>query len=105
MTPFDALELDQAATPAEVEARWRALRSTHHPDHGGDAGRFIMLRRAYLEARSLAAERAVRAARCPACEGSGHHTVTRGNTSITMLCAECGGSGLSSSAMGGDDGP
>lgn len=43
------------ADPAVVEAAWRALVKAHHPDAGGDAGRFRAIQEAYQSALSVRA--------------------------------------------------
>jgi hypothetical protein len=55
-TAFAELELDTAATPAEVKSAYRSKIKHAHPDHGGDAEEFQRLQEAYATARDHAAE-------------------------------------------------
>jgi len=48
---WTVLGVEQTAPCAEIEAAYRALRSKHHPDRGGDAEAFHRVQRAYEEAR------------------------------------------------------
>ena len=44
------LELDDGATIADVKRAFRSIVKKAHPDHGGDTGWFLEVRRAYEEA-------------------------------------------------------
>lgn len=90
MSPFQVLGLDESASPAMVEARWRELRSEHHPDHGGDAERFHECRKAYEAAHALASEPKP----CQSCGGAGKVTVARGFNQVKLPCTTCGGDGV-----------
>ncbi|HEV2540253.1 MAG TPA: J domain-containing protein [Frateuria sp.] len=46
----DVLGVPATATRDEIEAAYRRLRSQHHPDRGGDAGRFHQIQKAFEEA-------------------------------------------------------
>ncbi|WP_426415364.1 DNA-J related domain-containing protein [Aestuariirhabdus sp. LZHN29] len=41
------LQLDASVTSAELIRAYRRLAARHHPDRGGDAGRFVEIREAY----------------------------------------------------------
>lgn len=51
-TPYRVLGLLDGAPPALVKAAYKALAFEHHPDRGGDANRFILIRDAYEELKS-----------------------------------------------------
>jgi DnaJ-class molecular chaperone len=89
MDAFRLLDLDDTASVETIEARWRELRSTHHPDRGGSADEFDRLLKAYREARAFAQEPAV----CPTCKGTGSEQRSSGFQVVNLLCTNCGGSG------------
>lgn len=88
MSPFDVLNLPQDATPADVEARWRVLRSELHPDKGGDAEKFDEAKKAYEKALHEASQPKV----CENCGGAGKVVVQRGFIQTTVVCQACRGS-------------
>ena len=92
MSAFAILELPDTATPTEVEARWRVLRSDLHPDKGGDGAAFDEARRTYEEALRIASEPKI----CQSCGGSGKTTVVRGFNQVTVTCPNCRGLGTQS---------
>lgn len=77
-------------TLTELDQRWRQLRSSLHPDRGGDPASFDVHRRAYDRLRS----HLLRPRSCEACDGSGwvHHQ--RGWTVAKLRCATCRGTGI-----------
>ena len=89
MTPLEVLGLPEGSSADEISARWRALRSELHPDHGGDAERFHAASRAYDEALREAGEPKP----CPTCGGAGTIKVARGFNVIGMSCNACDGTG------------
>lgn len=90
MTPFEVLGLADGASADDVKARWRDLRSEHHPDHGGDADEFHRLRMAYDDAL----RQAQAPIQCPGCYGSGKKKVQRGISIIQFDCSMCNGMGV-----------
>lgn len=84
MTPFEVLGLPPSATPAEVKARWRELRTQLHPDHGGDTVKFNQAQRAYEKAYLIALK-------CRACGGTGKQVVNNGFSQLTVRCPVCKG--------------
>jgi hypothetical protein len=46
-TPYEVLGLAPGASTAQVKAAFRARAIEHHPDQGGDAERFMRVKRAY----------------------------------------------------------
>lgn len=86
---YELLSLTDQATPAQVREAWRQLRSTQHPDKGGDADAFIRYREAYLTAIADAQK----PQRCERCEGSGRVLVVRGFSRTSLRCSLCGGTG------------
>lgn len=44
---YHILDLPMQASWDEVQHRYRSLAAQHHPDRGGDAGKFIAIRQAY----------------------------------------------------------
>jgi DnaJ-class molecular chaperone len=83
---FATLGLPRTATPTEVKARWRALRTQLHPDHGGDAVKFHDAQRAYDLALKLAQV-------CPRCDGKGKRIHTMGFNQLVVRCPDCRGTG------------
>ncbi len=47
MTPHDVLGVRPGASVAEIRAAYRSLVRRHHPDVGGDPGRFLAVHHAY----------------------------------------------------------
>lgn len=45
--PYQTLGVDRNATPDEIKKAYRRLASQHHPDKGGDTGRFQEIQKAY----------------------------------------------------------
>lgn len=88
MSPFDVLELSHDSTPADVEARWRVLRSELHPDKGGDAAKFDEAKKAYEAALYEASQPKL----CDNCGGAGKVSVQRGFNQTTVVCPVCHGS-------------
>ena len=41
------LEVDESATSAQIRRSWKRLALRHHPDRGGDVGRFLRIRQAW----------------------------------------------------------
>ena len=89
-SPFELLGLDDSATPAEVTGAWRKLANIYHPDKGGDADKFILLKQAYDQALKIAAE----PKKCFICGGSGKSITFIGFNSLPLMCSACKGSGL-----------
>lgn len=83
---FQALGLEDDATPAEVKDAWRRLNSRLHPDRGGDAAEHRAARTAYEEALA-------RAEVCPTCVGKGKIDKQHGWSVMTVVCSYCRGSG------------
>lgn len=88
-TPFEILGLPATATLDEVEHQWKLLASTHHPDRGGDAAKFIEFREAYQAARELSVEPQP----CGTCRGTGKVSKNYGFSTMSVFCDECGGVG------------
>ena len=44
---YDTLEVQPAATPAELKKAFRRLARLHHPDKGGDAQRFAKIQSSF----------------------------------------------------------
>lgn len=89
MRCFEALGLSDSALPSEVTARWRELRSSLHPDNGGDAGEFDDMKKAY----EAALHEAQQPVRCAECDGSGKKMVQRGFSQVRLPCGACDGRG------------
>lgn len=87
--PFETLGLPPTATTEEVKAKWKSLASQHHPDKGGDAETFQLMREAY----SKAIKQASKPKKCPTCNGTGKRTESHGFHSIQISCRHCKGSG------------
>lgn len=86
---FKYLGLHPTATPEEVKDRWRELLKTHHPDQGGDAESFKVLRAAYQDAYQTALETP-----CSFCDGTGTTKIYgRGFSPLPLVCNVCEGSG------------
>lgn len=85
-TALERLGLDAAAGPEAVTQAYRRLRSTLHPDKGGDAAEFHLLVQAHDVALAAAQT-------CPACQGAGFHTHVRGWSSTQLVCPGCFGKG------------
>lgn len=65
---FEILGIPSTSSVGEVDAKWRELRSSLHPDRpGGDADKFDQARKAYQSARFYALEPKM----CPDCNGAG----------------------------------
>jgi len=47
MTHYDTLGVTEAVTPEELKSAFRKLAKTHHPDLGGDIGKFQQINEAY----------------------------------------------------------
>ncbi|XP_063078917.1 translocation protein SEC63 homolog [Engraulis encrasicolus] len=45
--PYEILNLDPSATPAEIKKQYRVLSLKHHPDKGGDEATFMKISKAY----------------------------------------------------------
>lgn len=88
--PCEVLGVDKTASTEELRSRWRALASEHHPDRGGDAGKFAEMRRAYDAAYKSATERE---AWCQVCHGSGFISRSKGFFTTRVPCPECDGIG------------
>jgi DnaJ-class molecular chaperone len=89
---LSALGFDADADPTahEVNEVWRALRSTAHPDKGGDAFKFAELKAAF----DLSMAWATRVRPCKRCHGFGRVELgQRGFHALLGPCGECGGSG------------
>lgn len=89
MSPLETLGLPDDASLDELKIAWRRLAKIHHPDHGGDSGRFIELRKAYVQALESAMKRKL----CPVCKGQGRTYVNHGFASVSLTCTSCRGSG------------
>lgn len=76
-------------TLPELDQRWRQLRSSLHPDRGGDPASFDVHRRAYDRLRA----HLLRPRPCEACDGTGFTHVQRGWTVVKLMCAACRGTG------------
>lgn len=87
--PFEALGLPETATPEEVRAAWHKLASIHHPDHGGDAEKFKVLRHAYTAALAWSEQ----AKPCKECGGKGKIRARSGFAVLDMPCSVCKGAG------------
>lgn len=87
MNPFQVLDLQDTASADEVEQRWRELRKSAHPDHGGDADRFDELLKAYRLAKAEASAPAT----CPACAGLGTVPHSSGFHVVMITCPTCHG--------------
>jgi len=87
---FEVLGVDKSATCEKLRARWRALASEHHPDRGGDAGKFAEMRRAYDAAHQVAT---TRESWCQSCHGRGFKQIRKGFYSARTPCEECDGMG------------
>jgi len=91
-TPLGILGLPPNSSVADIQARWRQLRSELHPDHGGDAEKFHQASEAY----AAAIYEARQPRPCPPCGGAGTTQVVSGFSTIKMSCEACGGSGEAS---------
>lgn len=89
MTPLEILGLPEGSDVAAIQVRWRELRSSLHPDHGGDAEAFYNAGKAYDEALAEASQPKP----CQSCGGSGKIGVARGFNQINVICPSCDGSG------------
>lgn len=83
------LGLSRVVPLPEVEAAWQRLALVHHPDHGGDAGVFQTILRAY---RLVKAELS-RPLKCSKCSGTGRVTERKGWGSVALVCGACNGLG------------
>lgn len=90
MSHWQQLGLDKDATPELVEAKWRQLRSEHHPDKGGDAQMFDQLTKAYKAALAEAQQPRL----CTYCDGTGNMEIRRGFGRTSLMCSVCCGTGL-----------
>jgi DnaJ-class molecular chaperone len=90
MSHWQRLGLAETASPDEVEAKWKQLRSEHHPDKGGDAQVFNQLNLAYKAALAEAREPKP----CTYCNGSGNMEIRRGFGKVSLMCSVCCGTGL-----------
>lgn len=86
---YERLGLGDQAAPAAVKERWRALRSEHHPDRGGDAATFMVLREAY----EVALHHASGPQPCVDCDGSGKKVRVHGFSRASLRCPTCRGTG------------
>jgi DnaJ-class molecular chaperone len=86
---FETLGLPGTATASQVKLKWRELCMIHHPDRGGNAVEFDLIRKAY----KTAMEEASKPKECPQCHGSGKTRQTYGFNSVDVLCVQCGGVG------------
>lgn len=50
LDPWKVLDLRPTKDKQQIERTWRKLASLHHPDHGGDAEKFKLIREAYEQA-------------------------------------------------------
>jgi len=106
---LEALGLEPGATEAEVQARYKELAKTAHPDRGGSADEFQKLQdlrdRALREisiGESLANAKiqitalreAARGTLCPRCDGSGYSMQRKvGFRTMKTVCRLCRGKG------------
>ena len=74
------------ATLVELRARYRQIAPTYHPDTGGDAKSFNVMRRQYDAAR----RRIERAPSCHHCRGTKRVEIRRGFAVVNEPCPECG---------------
>lgn len=88
-SPFATLGLLPSATAEEVRAKWRELAGKHHPDRGGDAAEFHKYRLAYHAALKTAEAPKV----CLKCAGGGKVVISRGLSSLVVVCPDCNGVG------------
>lgn len=86
---FRHLGLPAEPTLLQLTAAWRRARSSAHPDHGGDEGRFAELHSAYR----LALADLSRPTVCKACDGRGRVVVLSGWSKTTLSCKACKGQG------------
>lgn len=89
MTPdraYDVLGLSVEASPDEIDARFRELAKTAHPDRGGSTDAIDEL----TEARRVAKDTAYRL-RCPECGGTGKTNVSAGFHVVWKTCPACHG--------------
>lgn len=90
MSHWRFLGLPEDASPKLIEAKWRQLRSEHHPDKGGDAQMFEQLNRAYKAALAEARQPHP----CLSCGGTGKAEVRRGFGRVELMCSVCNGLGV-----------
>lgn len=86
---YARLGCTQHSSPAEVKAQYRTLGFQAHPDRGGSAEEFHLLKQAYD--RVLAEQQREK---CPVCKGVGKTTQTKGFTTLAVACPACGETGL-----------
>lgn len=77
-------------TAAELQAAWRRVRRSLHPDHGGDAAEFIEADKAFR----LALHALTRPKVCTQCGGAGRVTTNHGFASVSLTCKGCRGLGF-----------
>lgn len=85
-------------TAENVNNAYRKLAKEHHPDTGGDMGKFVAVDRAkhiLLEhlKRSKATQPKWTKPDCPNCGGKGRVMLRRGFATMTVTCGRCKGSG------------
>jgi DnaJ-class molecular chaperone len=77
------------ASEAQIKTCYRAALHAAHPDRGGTADRLADVLAAW---RALQASAHART-RCRACAGTGRQKVRAGFSAVSVVCADCRGSG------------
>lgn len=89
MDDWQILDVPKNSSLEAIRASYLRLSKLHHPDIGGDAEKFIVVKLAYDRlVKQLTTPRA-----CPACKGLGTAYKTYGFHSILVTCPDCGGDG------------
>jgi DnaJ-class molecular chaperone len=85
---FALLGLEPGAAPAEIQAAFKRLALTAHPDQGGTTDQFLALKVAQQTCLIYAKSQP-----CETCHGTGKVTKVRGWAAAEMTCSACWGTG------------